>query len=93
MRRVLTGYALSFNRRHKPILVEGEPYLLQLVRYIHLNPLRGSVVTTTDELGYYPWSGHTALLGRVDYPWQDCKHVLTHFGRTVSAAPTYQGAG
>ena len=52
MRRLLTGYAVSFNKRHerqgrlfqnryKSILCQQEPYLLELVRYIHLNPLRG----------------------------------------------------
>ena len=51
MRSLLTGYAGAFNRRHhraghlfqnryKSIVVEEEPYLLELTRYIHLNPLR-----------------------------------------------------
>ena len=55
MRRLLTGYAISINRRHqrfghlfqnrdKSIVCELGPYLLKLVRYIHLNPLRGEVV-------------------------------------------------
>jgi putative transposase len=55
MRRLLTGYAGAFNRRHKrtghlsqncykSIVVEAEPYLLELVRYLHLNPLRAGVV-------------------------------------------------
>jgi putative transposase len=54
MSRLLTGYAVSFNKRHKrsghlfqnrykSILCEEEPYLLELVRYIHLNPLRAQV--------------------------------------------------
>jgi REP-associated tyrosine transposase len=56
MRRLLTGYAISFNRRHKrhghlfqnrykSFLCEEEPYLLELVRYIHLNPLRARLVS------------------------------------------------
>ena len=55
MRSLLTGYAGAFNRRHhrvghlfqnryKSIVVEEEPYLLELVRYLHLNPLRAKVV-------------------------------------------------
>jgi REP element-mobilizing transposase RayT len=51
MSRLLTGYALSFNRRHrrhgqlfqnryKSFLCEEDPYLKEFVRYIHLNPLR-----------------------------------------------------
>ena len=60
MRRLLTGYAVSFNRRHrrhghvfqnryKSILCQEDPYLLELVRYIHLNPLRASVVSSLKE--------------------------------------------
>jgi REP element-mobilizing transposase RayT len=51
MRRLLTGYAVSYNRRHrryghlfqnryKSMLCQEDPYLLELVRYIHLNPMR-----------------------------------------------------
>ncbi len=97
MRRILTGYAVSFNRRHKrtghlfqnrfkSILVEEEPYLLQLVRYIHLNPLRGFVVKTVEDLDTFPRSGHSVLLGLVDYSWQDCDYILRRFGGTVKAA-------
>jgi putative transposase len=71
MSRLLTGYAVSFNRRHKRsghlfqncyklILCEEEPYLLELVRYIHLNPLRAQVVQDLDTLDSYPYSGHSA---------------------------------
>jgi len=97
MRRILTGYAVSFNRRHKrtghlfqnrfkSILVEEEPYFLQLVRYIHLNPLRSSLVATLDELDAYPWSGHGVLLGSRECARQDCSYVLRHFGTTAKAA-------
>ena len=55
MRRLLTGYAMSYNRRHqrhghlfqnryKSILCQEDIYLLELVRYIHLNPLRAGIV-------------------------------------------------
>ena len=61
MRRLLTGYAITFNRRHrrsghlfqnryKSILVEEEPYVLELVRYIHLNPLRAGLARNLEEL-------------------------------------------
>jgi putative transposase len=92
MRRILTGYATSFNRRHrrsghlfqnryKSILVEEEAYLLELVRYIHLNPLRARLVEDVEGLSFYPWSGHAVLLGRRDYPWQDCSYVLSQMGK------------
>ena len=69
MRKVLTGYAISFNRRHgrhgylyqnryKSILCQEDEYLLELVRYIHLNPVRTGVVKSLSELDRYRWSGH-----------------------------------
>lgn len=61
MRRLLTGHATKFSLRHrrsghlfqnryKSIVCEDEPYLLELVRYIHLNPLRAGVVHHMDAL-------------------------------------------
>ena len=97
MRRVLTGYAGAFNRRHqrtghlfqnrfKSVLVEEEPYFLQLVRYIHLNPLRAGVVQQVGDLDNWPWSGHAALMGRFGRTWQDTAFVLGQFDRSIRAA-------
>lgn len=91
MRRLLTGYAQQFNRRHtrhgylfqnryKSILVEAEPYLLELVRYIHLNPLRAGIVPTMEALDHYPHTGHAVLMGRMTLLWQDTASVLAFFG-------------
>lgn len=74
MRRLMTGYAGYFNRRHrrsghlfqnryKAILCEKAAYFLELIRYIHMNPLRGKIVDSLDALAKFPWSGHRALLG------------------------------
>jgi REP element-mobilizing transposase RayT len=90
MRRLLTGYALSYNRRHgrighlfqnryKSIVCEEEPYLLELVRYIHLNPLRAKEVKSLAELEQYPWSGHSVLVGRRKNNWQERRYVLRYF--------------
>jgi putative transposase len=92
MRRLLTGYAGAFNRRHKraghlfqnrykSILVEEEPYLLELVRYVHLNPLRAKTVSNLDMLDGYPWTGHSALMGRMPRQWQAVGEVLGRFGQ------------
>ena len=73
MRRLLTGYAVSFNLRHqrsghlfqnryKSIVCDSDAYLLELIRYIHLNPVRAGIVTSLEELAIYPWSGHRQLL-------------------------------
>ena len=108
MRSLLTGYAGAFNRRHtrvghlfqnryKSIVVEEEPYLLELVRYLHLNPLRAKVVPSLRALARYPWTGHSALCGAVPRPWQDTQTILTQFGPTLPrgrhAYRTFVGAG
>ncbi len=92
MRRLMTGYAVTFNRRHrrsghlfqnrfKSIVVEEAPYLLELVRYIHLNPLRAQLVSDLGALNRYEWSGHAPLMGHVRLPWQDTGFILEQFGR------------
>lgn len=97
MRKVLTGYSVSFNKRHqrighlfqnryKSILCEEEPYFVKLVSYIHLNPLRASLVASLEELERYPWSGHAAIMGMGEHSWQDTEYVLQQFGRTAGAA-------
>jgi hypothetical protein len=68
--------------RYKSILVEEEPYLLELVRYLHSNPLRAGVVRDLAALDRYPWSGHSALMGRIERPWQAMVAVLGLFGPT-----------
>ena len=97
MRRLLTGYAVRFNRRHrrwghlfqnryKSILVEEDSYLLELVRYIHLNPVRAGAVNGLDDLDRYPWTGHSALVGVVNREWQDVDSILGQFGQIAGEA-------
>jgi len=79
MRRLMTGYAVTFNKRHKrsghlfqnrykSIICQEDPYLLELIRYIHLNPLRAKLVQDLKELDKYPWTGHSAILGHCKNP-------------------------
>ena len=97
MRRLLTGYATWFNRRHrryghlfqnrfKSILCQEDSYFLELVRYIHLNPLRAGLVKDIDELGRYKYSGHSVLIGKMKKRWQDTESVLKMFGEQSGAA-------
>jgi len=97
MQRLLSGYAGAFNRRHrrigqifhnryKSILCQQEPYLLELVRYIHLNPLRARLVESLDQLDSYPYGGHSALMGKCPNDWQDVDTILSLFGRRLSSA-------
>lgn len=91
MRKLLTWYAQYFNRRHnrtghlfenryKSILCDEENYLIALVRYIHLNPVRAQIVMTIEELDRYFWSGHGTIIGTTKYPWMDVDAVLSQFG-------------
>jgi REP element-mobilizing transposase RayT len=90
MRRLLTGYAVSFNRRHqrqghlfqnryKSILCQEEVYLKELIRYIHLNPLRANIVDDLNQLETYEFCGHSALMGSVKRDWQEENEVLRLF--------------
>lgn len=97
MRRLLTGYAVYFNRRHrryghlfqnryKSILCQKEPYFRELVRYIHLNPLRSKLIKDIRALDKYPYSGHSAIIGKVKRDWQQVSHALSFFGKRKSDA-------
>ncbi len=97
MSRLLTGYALYYNRRHKrrgylfqnrykSILCQEEVYLLELIRYVHLNPLRAGLVKDIQELAKYPWSGYSAILGQVKREFQEVDDVLSRFGHSRTAA-------
>ena len=97
MRRLLTAYAVRFNRRHgrhghlfqnryKSILCQEEPYLLELVRYIHLNPLRAKRVSDYQGLESFPYCGHSVLLGKRHNEWQNTDYVLSLFGKSPARA-------
>ena len=96
MRRLLTGYAIAFNRRHrrhgqlfqnryKSILCQEEAYLLELTRYIHLNPLRAGIVRDLTSLDGYQYTGHSVLMGKQKKKWQDDRKILAMFARTKKA--------
>ncbi|HAK59545.1 MAG TPA: hypothetical protein DCO77_04070 [Nitrospiraceae bacterium] len=97
MRKLLTWYAIYYNRRqrrsghlfenrYKSILCEEERYFLALIRYVHVNPVRAGIVKTLDELDRYPWSGHSAVMGKQTYHWMDTDYVLQQFGTKKRAA-------
>jgi len=97
MRRLLTGYAVWYNRKHnrhghlfqnrfKSILCQEDAYLLELVRYIHLNPIRAGIVGDLMELGRYPYSGHSVLMGKVKHDWQNAHGILRMFSDNPTAA-------
>ncbi|MCJ8502424.1 transposase [Desulfatitalea alkaliphila] len=103
MRRLMTSYAISHNLRHhrsghlfqnryKSILCQQDAYLKQLVRYIHLNPLRAGLVKDADTLDGYRYCGHSALMGKNVNGWQSVDEVLALFGgKPAAALRSYRG--
>jgi putative transposase len=94
MQRVLTSYSQYHNRkygkighvfqgRYKSILCQSDQYLGELVRYIHLNPVRAKMVARADD---YEFSGHRAYLGLDASGLVDAGPVLRHFGGTKRRA-------
>lgn len=97
MQRVLTGYSQYYNRRykrvghvfqgrHKSILCQSDPYLAELVRYIHLNPVRAHMVSLPEQ---YPYSSHRTYLGLAQDGLVDVDPVLRLFGPTKEVAREY----
>ncbi|MBL8024341.1 MAG: transposase [Elusimicrobia bacterium] len=96
MKRLMTGYAVSFNHRHKraghffqnrykSVVCEENSYLLELVRYIHLNPYRAKIVKNMQELSVFPYTGHSVLLGKKPCSWQNREEVLSLFSKDSSS--------
>lgn len=95
MRRLNQVYTQSYNRRHgrvghvlqgrfKSIVVDKDLYLLELSRYIVLNPVRASV---TSSVRAWPWSSYRATAGLVSPPaWLQVTAVLQLFCSNVSVA-------
>jgi hypothetical protein len=86
----MTGYAVTFNKRHKrsghlfqnrykSIVCEEDTYLLELIRYIHLNPLRAGLVKDLKELDKYPWTGHSAIMGKRENSLVPCTSSKNRF--------------
>jgi putative transposase len=102
MRRLMTGYAINFNLRHKrrghlfqnrykSIVCQEDLYLLELTRYIHLNPLRAGLLPDLEALGRYPWAGHSALTGQMEREWQDTSTIRGYFsGKRREAVRRYK---
>ncbi len=97
MRRLLTGHAIYFNRRYKrhghlfqnrykSILCQEDAYFLELIRYIHLNPLRAKLVNDMNHLENYSFSGHSVIMGKQQRLWQDYKATLSYFGKRISSS-------
>jgi putative transposase len=72
-----------FEKRYYPVLVEADEYMLELLRYIHLNPVRARMVRRPDD---YPWSSHHVYCGTVSQPWVTSEFALKLFHSERSTA-------
>lgn len=72
-----------FQGRYQAILVDADAYLLHLVRYIHLNPVRAHLVVEADSC---VWSGHRVYLGLAVQPWLSVEWVLSYFSEELEQA-------
>lgn len=72
-----------FERRYRARLIDADRYLLALVRYIHLNPVRARMVADPRD---YRWSSHRAYLGASCPDWLRVEPALGLLGSTVDVA-------
>ena len=72
-----------FQGRYKAILIDIDSYLLELIRYIHNNPVRAKMVKAPED---HPWSSHGAYLGNHRVPWLTTDWVLAQFSNKRKAA-------
>lgn len=91
MHCLLTGYSLYFNRRHERVghlfqnrysssPVESYSHLLELIRYIHLNPVRAGVIASLEELNRYEWTSHREIAATGIFPWAEFPMIMDCLG-------------
>jgi REP element-mobilizing transposase RayT len=90
MHCLLTGYSMWFNERHQRVghlfqnrykspVVCKDGYFRDVVRYIHLNPVRSEIVRSISELEEYPWTGHRHIMRGGSPAWQETGLLQTEF--------------
>ncbi len=77
------GVLYLFQGRYKAILCDKDEYLLELVRYIHLNPVRAGVVGDPEK---YLWTGHLGYMGKGSVDLLDQDLVLSQLGKSKNLA-------
>jgi REP element-mobilizing transposase RayT len=74
-----------FQDRYKSIVTSDQKYVEELVRYVHLNPIRAGICPAMDSLDGYRWCGHSALMGKQRCGFQDTAQVLRRFGKDAAS--------
>ena len=88
MQRKISTTGHFFERRYHATLVDTDSYLLDVLRYIHRNPLEAGIVS---DLGAYPWSSHRAYLGQKCEAWVCTNFLLGMFAANRASAVSAYG--
>jgi putative transposase len=75
----MRGYL--FQDRYKSIVTQDQHYIEELVRYVHLNPVRAGICSNLDSLKKYPWCGHSVVMGAEQWEAQNVNDVLLRFDK------------
>lgn len=80
------GRGYLFQDRYKSIVTQGQCYIEETVRYVHLNPIRAGICRTLDDLERYPWSGHPVVMGKKEWSVQNTRDILNRFSSDETVA-------
>jgi REP element-mobilizing transposase RayT len=94
MQRILTSYVRGFNARHdreghlfqaryKSLLCLTDTYLIALIRYIHMNPVRAALISNP---AAWPWSSYRQYTVRTTSPLADTDIFFNAIGKTGAAS-------
>ncbi len=97
MRRLNSAYARYFNKkytrrgflfqdRYKSIVTQDTNYFHELIRYIHLNPIRAGRVKSLKDLGRYKWTSHYDVINTNRFRWFYAHEILRRFDRNKKKA-------
>jgi REP element-mobilizing transposase RayT len=75
----MRGYL--FQDRYKSIVTQDQHYIEELVRYVHLNPVRAGICSNLDSLKKYLWCGHSVVMGAEQWKAQNVNDVLLRFDK------------
>ncbi|MBD3320996.1 MAG: hypothetical protein GF350_07890 [Chitinivibrionales bacterium] len=75
-----------FQGRYKSIVSQDQMYIEELIRYVHLNPIRGGICKDVASLALYPWCGHAVLMGKAVWAFQNQRDILRRYGKDKKSA-------
>jgi hypothetical protein len=78
------GYV--FQDRYKSIVTQDQNYIEELIRYVHLNPLRAGICSNMEELDNYKWCGHSSVMGTRTFKHQNTTDILKKFSNNKADA-------